>query len=711
MSHPDSIPAGHQLLFFQIGPVQEFITQARSTRDLWSGSYLITWMATQVVAAVRAAAADAEFIFPAIPAGAATGNTGLPTLDWIEGTRPVNDAKAVRKALLPAVPNRLVAVVPKEFDVQAVIDKVFNYGNEKSVWRRIAHECKKMLEHGGRMDEGLWDAQLRDFWQVTWLLTEANGNDDEVKRVFEASPIGKWVAGQKWHNRVDPWMTAYHAGNLKFDARRQVRDFGAVITTSWREKLTVAANEAGKDSPLRTLSHLFRGKDELAAPNAIKRVWHRAYLKEQQGFDKQSTPGIGDTFFNIPSIPGLCAYEWATKARMDAAAGAVMEAFINALKGIAPYTAMTLPKRGSKETDAEWLKRVDAEVYQESYWRGEEKDALSETHATAATTGAAALKALLKAVEDGAPETYYAVVAMDADGMGKRLSGENLGQSLTKKFHRDLSAQLALATIGEDNSVDPMIVVEDPDQEVGDPGKKPKFALCGKVIYAGADDFLVVVPATQALLAAQTLQEVFLKVMEKLPGQYPDADKFTISAGIAIGHMKEPLQDVTAVALERLKHAKRKLGSNTVAVQLFKRSGEQIQWAAGYDSPAWELLKTFQAGYRPQKTTPGVKPPISGRFPHRLAEVLRPYSWQPKDRTKADGAFGHDPAMVTAGLSEAVLAEFRHVAHQQSAKGYDGTALIAQAAEYLRALEQRQRTLPEFINLFLTEAFIARQGT
>jgi len=39
---PESTP--HALLKFQIGPVQEFIAQARSTRDLWSGSFLISWM-------------------------------------------------------------------------------------------------------------------------------------------------------------------------------------------------------------------------------------------------------------------------------------------------------------------------------------------------------------------------------------------------------------------------------------------------------------------------------------------------------------------------------------------------------------------------------------------------------------------------------------------------------------------------------------------
>ena len=38
------------LIKFQIGPVQEFIAQARSTRDLWSGSYLLSWL---VAAGIR----------------------------------------------------------------------------------------------------------------------------------------------------------------------------------------------------------------------------------------------------------------------------------------------------------------------------------------------------------------------------------------------------------------------------------------------------------------------------------------------------------------------------------------------------------------------------------------------------------------------------------------------------------------------------------
>lgn len=33
-----------QYLHFMIGPVQEFISQARRTRDFWAGSFLLSWL-------------------------------------------------------------------------------------------------------------------------------------------------------------------------------------------------------------------------------------------------------------------------------------------------------------------------------------------------------------------------------------------------------------------------------------------------------------------------------------------------------------------------------------------------------------------------------------------------------------------------------------------------------------------------------------------
>ncbi len=40
------------VLHFSIGPVQDFIETARTTRDLWTGSYILSWLTARAAAAV-----------------------------------------------------------------------------------------------------------------------------------------------------------------------------------------------------------------------------------------------------------------------------------------------------------------------------------------------------------------------------------------------------------------------------------------------------------------------------------------------------------------------------------------------------------------------------------------------------------------------------------------------------------------------------------
>ena len=54
------------LLLFQLGPVQDFIAQARSTRDLWSGSYLLSWLIAHAMKAVTDQVGPDAVIFPSL---------------------------------------------------------------------------------------------------------------------------------------------------------------------------------------------------------------------------------------------------------------------------------------------------------------------------------------------------------------------------------------------------------------------------------------------------------------------------------------------------------------------------------------------------------------------------------------------------------------------------------------------------------------------
>src|SRR6476646_9457896 len=60
------------LLHFSIGPVQGFIGEARRTRDLWSGSFLLSWLSAQAMLEVERAVAGTggnplrAIVFPAV---------------------------------------------------------------------------------------------------------------------------------------------------------------------------------------------------------------------------------------------------------------------------------------------------------------------------------------------------------------------------------------------------------------------------------------------------------------------------------------------------------------------------------------------------------------------------------------------------------------------------------------------------------------------
>ncbi len=246
------------------------------------------------------------------------------------------------------------------------------------------------------------------------------------------------------------------------------------------------------------------------------------------------------------------------------------------------------------------------------------------------------------------------------------------------------------------------------------------------MIYAGGDDVLAMLPAEQALPCGRALrmafrgdpelpsvfrgalagacqpgfvaidggwggwehwQKQFLKRGFHLlvPGQRAD-----LSAGIAIGHMHAPLQNLVEAARQAEKRAKHEYGKSAFAISLFKRSGETIQWGAKWDTAAIELAQCFA-------NNSGAGKPLSGRFPYALAELLRAYAMDDGFRIKT--ANGFDPFKVFP-------AEFAHVVSQQGKNVPDTFATLA--GKYLN--DCKYRRLDDFLGPFLTTTFINRGG-
>lgn len=252
-------------------------------------------------------------------------------------------------------------------------------------------------------------------------------------------------------------------------------------------------------------------------------------------------------------------------------------------------------------------------------------------------------------------DSYVAVLMMDGDKMGERLSGFK-----TVEEHRKFSERLL--------------------------GFAPEAEACiketcedkGVPIYVGGDDVLAVLPAHLAVACAKSLANLFKATTGK-----------TASAGIAIGHVSVPLQELVERARDAEHRAKEGYGRNAVALAIHKRSGE-IQWWGSkwtYERDGQEEesrgLKLFTAFAKCDEK-------VAGRFPYKLAALLRPYGLK---------------GTLPQELADVILAETAYTIGQT--KGMEGK-LKAEDLETFLKQECREHA-EDFLGLFLSVAFLWRQ--
>jgi hypothetical protein len=346
--------------------------------------------------------------------------------------------------------------------------------------------------------------------------------------------------------------------------------------------------------------------------------------------------------------------------------------------------------------------------------------------------------AVIKAIRElhrrvgSAPGKYYAVIALDGDEMGKWLSGEKtptIREVVTDKTAEWFEANLPKEANPWLNGHRPL----SPGYHLQFSEALANFGLhCtrrivehhgGHLIYSGGDDVLAILPADAAIKCANGLRKAF-QGDPSLSVEYPESfqpaplgfirlkntkpsepgwtllvpgPKATVSVGIAIGHIKEPLQDMIHEAQAAEKHAKSELGRDAVSIRLYKRSGEQVRWGVRFGSTAFDLLDYFSTHYRPPTEEPKKEMPISGKFPYRVCSMLSIYEAK---------------APLTNSLRSIAEKELAWIAEQNSTErsNHSRAKFLELASAYLGELTQNQRPLGDFSSLFAMEAFLARQG-
>lgn len=252
-------------------------------------------------------------------------------------------------------------------------------------------------------------------------------------------------------------------------------------------------------------------------------------------------------------------------------------------------------------------------------------------------------------------DKYIAVVSMDGDKMGERLSS-----MASEAEHRQFSANLATFAMSVGS------IVEDHG---------------GSLIYAGGDDVLAVLPAKKAIAAAIALRDKFAAVVGG-----------TVSAGIAVGHEKSLIQDLVARAKNAEHKAKHVYDRDALVVSVYKRSGETVQWGGKWNSKGLTLLHELNDVLHDD---------LSKRFPYKLAALLRPYEVEKLDETGIAEMSGVILAEVDHALEQSQIGEKRSFIGEEIRAYLDFT--------YVDEEGRKKYVKPDdFMNLFLCETFINR---
>lgn len=625
-------------LLFNLGPVQEFIAQARSTRDLWSGSYLIAWLMAHALHGLAEQLGPDCIVFPSL--------RGQPLYDWLNRRR-LQEARFRQKEkeslsfwdewqptseqlTIPSLPNRFLAVVPADFDVASVV-----VAPMMREWERIADACRAYLP--ALPGAPLWDDQVEKAFQTAWQVWPWKNPQDAIAlwKQFDREGSARLACARKAAEDIPAadrdgrcyplrsgwaWSANYALCAHRLDARRQTHDFRSAAaigpaTDSRRSKDALSGvEEAVTDEAWldrvdgdERLRHLFRKSGRLGAANLVKRVWHAAYLDPEHGIK-------APRFVSAPDIAGE---------------------------------------------------------------------------------------------DDDSSSRYIAVLALDGDDMGRWISGDKT-PPVKQALAATVAAWFADARFREwlDNHrpVSPSYHLQFSEALAAFGRLVPAIVAKhgGQLIYAGGDDVLAMLPADRAIGCAHELRRAFqgdAHGMVRQNGAWllVPGPRATVSVGIAIGHEKAPLQDLVRAAHQAERRAKHCPGKDALSVTLFKRSGETIEWGAGFQSLAWPVLEFLQSRYR-SKERGGLceKPAISGKFPYRLAELLGRYGCK--------SVF--DPALAEIAKQEFAFAMSR----QTNGLGPDRVSFLDKAGRWLDELAAKKATIADFLGLFAVEAFLARQG-
>jgi CRISPR-associated protein Cmr2 len=570
---------GEALLAFALGPVQRFIEAARTVRDLWSGSMILSWLAFQAMKPILEDLGPTALIYPSL--------RGVPLVDlWLRNAQGLHKQVPLPPTELrmtPSLPHRFLALVPWGKDgtaAQKLAESCRQAANKavKALAGAVRAKLQQPLDNACQGWDKRWDAQIENYFNVATAVLPLGGSAQDIDQTLARLLTGTDSFEEAFPNAAavrqlaraipkgdQPGYDQEHAGRWQHQVELAQRSLAAHRTI--RHVPSNPPVQNGERFPQKcTLLGTFEqmGPDELGAS---RQFWNTLSASEQ---------GLSIEGVRLRPGEGLCAIGLVKRFAAPA--------FLK--KELALETDdMRFPDTWTVAA-ADWLRQAGIDWRRDwrkpwngnwLYWSRPD-----ENPEDADSCPAELWKIIASAKEkQGNPPVYYAILKLDGDELGGWLRGEKSPQ-VREVMHPDLVAYY-----------------ENLHQSAGLDAKRPvgpalhaaistalaNFALHvvphvvakhgGTVIYSGGDDTLVLLPISTALDCARELQAAYTTDWYEKDGRtyLLMGSRATLSGGLVLVHAKDDLR----LALQDARRAEEQAkdaGRDALAITVRRRSGE-----------------------------------------------------------------------------------------------------------------------------------------
>ncbi|MDQ6951760.1 MAG: type III-B CRISPR-associated protein Cas10/Cmr2 [Mariprofundales bacterium] len=645
---------GHHpaLLTISFGPVQSFIAQARSTSDLWAGSHLLSRLAWQGLKVICEACGPDAVLFPQLHGvplvdawikeqlGGWPQQQGSP--DWMHGTSDSNPLYAA------ALPNRFVAIVPADQaaalagKVEAAVRSWVRAQGEEALQRLLAKSDVGDLGYAAeQMERHLADFPEVQWLAVPWSLITGEGKEinsaalEAALRQFHSTSQEKpgFLGSKGWkllskelelegHRFFHPnggvlYPALFDLLERAHAASKSLRRFKPQHEEGYRcslcgerewlspEKTDLFKPQGRRDAVLWQQlppSWSRKGKEQLCGLCTLKRLWPTLFAEEV----KAVTGGEQVSRFVVSTHTMALANDLIGLQKPPE--GELRSALEQIKEGRAALPAKLA--RDLLQQDRTLLNLV-----------GKLPLLLDQLRDTDQEQERQAVERLVKEWLGHKPEAYYGFIMMDGDHMGAWLAGNEdfTRLSYEKCWHSRIKNAVQEKVRGsaelEQYLAEPRPV--SPARHAAISASLNAFALDltryaveeahhGKLIYAGGDDLLAMIPAGE-LTSCMVLLRLLYSGAQPQYGKKIDLQdglqlengfvryrkrlirlmggKATASAGAVLAHHSAPLQRVLKELRAAEQTAKEQGGRDAFSIRILKRAGGTVSTTAKWFAP------------------------------------------------------------------------------------------------------------------------------